>query len=597
MGDSTHPPGGGGDQHRGGAQAAQEGGQPLGLNGGGTYAAKTSINGGLSQAKNKVKLNILDIILERRNQSISFNLNKDELSKLLFQRMKLNPNNVVKIDTSAFGKIHLELKPNVKPEEFMNFPAFDIRDGLRTKLYKPHHRKDVLVTVSWLDLETPDDFLTYVLSFFGKIKSGVQYMKIKEEPGESKEAQLLNNILSGERKIWMEVDKPIPSYAVINGRRIKIFYNGQKRTCARCCKYKESCPGESNAKLCEENGGEKVKTEIMWKATLESVNYAPWAGEETEVTVTEATIDDENVDIPKFDEGKFDGLTLDNLKENSSDTDIMELLLKVVTESELENVSILPTGSTKSKILRFPDPKVIPAIWKKIDKKVIEGRMIHSRPHVPLTPPKSTQTPTPSEEKPSGSNSGKKTPAKQSSLSPQPSLYIPPGLPKEDVIKAAKKVKNKQKKKGKPKPKKVRKDGNISEKKSSEMVKVDFLYGSDDSTIDKTEAEKVKEFGFSDYETDSDTDSDTDAFEDSKEDVDESEPEADVNSLFTPLRWKSRSAANIAMSVSVSKDTPRSRAQSDSRKRPLTSPKKEENKKMKNSFLPVKSAIQSSVKQ
>ena len=138
-----------------------------------------------SQAKNKVKLNILDIILERRNQSISFNLNKDELSKLLFQRMKLNPNNVVKIDTSAFGKIHLELKPNLKPEEFMNFPAFDIRDGLRTKLYKPHHRKDVLVTVSWLDLKTPDDFLTYVLSFFGKIKSSVQYMKIREEPGES----------------------------------------------------------------------------------------------------------------------------------------------------------------------------------------------------------------------------------------------------------------------------------------------------------------------------------------------------------------------------------------------------------------------------
>ena len=215
---------------------AKPGGEPPGR----TYADRASLNYGGNQFKKKVKLNILDIILERKDQNVSYNLTKDELSKLLFQRMKINPKNIIKIDTSGFGKILLELKSALKPEDFMNFPAFDIRDGLRTKLYKPHHKKEVLVTISWLDLETPDDNVIHVLSFFGKVKSGIEYSKIKEEPGESAEAKLLNNILSGEHKIWIEVEKPIPSYGVINGRRVKIFYNGQKQTCARCFKFKES---------------------------------------------------------------------------------------------------------------------------------------------------------------------------------------------------------------------------------------------------------------------------------------------------------------------------------------------------------------------
>ena len=73
------------------------GGPPPGMENGRTYAEKTSMNPG--STLNKVKLNILDVIFERRDPSISFNLSKDELSKLLFQRMKLPPNQIVKIDT------------------------------------------------------------------------------------------------------------------------------------------------------------------------------------------------------------------------------------------------------------------------------------------------------------------------------------------------------------------------------------------------------------------------------------------------------------------------------------------------------------------
>lgn len=197
--------------------------------GGDSYARKV----GRGTTKRK-KLNILDILLERQDNSISFNLSKDELSKLLFRKMKMDPKIVIKVDTSAFRTIHVEFDASISPESFSELPTFKIRDGLRTKYSRPQHRKDTLVTISWLDLETPDELVSHVFSHFGKMKSSIQWCKIKPEGEESEESKLLNNILSGERQFWIELDRSIPSYASIDLRKVKVFHLGQKRTCARC---------------------------------------------------------------------------------------------------------------------------------------------------------------------------------------------------------------------------------------------------------------------------------------------------------------------------------------------------------------------------
>ena len=202
------------------------------------------------------------------------------MARLLFKKMNLDPKKVVKIDTAAFAKIQVELTDDMNPEQFMNLPSFDIKEGLRTKLYRPHHRKDALVTINWLDLETPDELVLHVFSHFGKVKSGIKWCKIKEEEGESPLAKLLNNIMTGDRQFWMAVEKPIPSYAVIDGRKVKIFHGGQRRTCARCQKNADHCLGHSNTRLCEDNGGIKVSVEDTWKNILKDNVYKKWVGGE-----------------------------------------------------------------------------------------------------------------------------------------------------------------------------------------------------------------------------------------------------------------------------------------------------------------------------
>ena len=92
---------GGGDDNQAGATQIEQGQGPT------SYA---SLVAGKQQRKGRKKLNILDVMLERRDNTVNFNLKKDELARLLFKKMKLDPKNILKIDTSGYGKIHIELK-------------------------------------------------------------------------------------------------------------------------------------------------------------------------------------------------------------------------------------------------------------------------------------------------------------------------------------------------------------------------------------------------------------------------------------------------------------------------------------------------------
>ena len=525
-----------------------------------TYARKVSgVNPG-----GRPKLNVLDILLERRDETFSYNLSKEELSRLLFRKMGIDPKKVLKIDTSGFGKILIELDKSVQVENFLNIPAFDIKDGVRTKFYRPHHRKDTLVTVSWMDLETPDELLLHVFSHFGKVKSRVQWCKIKEEENESQLAKLLNNILSGERQLWMEVEKPIPSYAILDGRKVKIHHAGQRRTCARCQRMADDCPGQSNARLCEQNGGQRTKVDGVWKETLASIGYSEWIGGDIEVAVEEEASNENWIGI----ETKYpncDGVVINNLPEDISNEDVKTLLEGAVLNSS-EQVSINPTGSTRGRFIQIMDIKLVKIFLDKIDSKSFRGRVIHCRPHVPTSPlKKNTSEPLEvgSEEKNNlehqvsaaankpkddkvDTNSvanidGKQPTVPKISNDPKQNGNKIPGLSDEEV-KAA--IKRKKKNKGRKKAEKViepkpRKAG-------------DFLV----HTARKFKPDIMESFEFTDYSATEDE------YEDSQHVHEDTE---NISSSALPFSKK----------LSIFQSSPRSRSSSTSSKRGASPPSRE----------------------
>ena len=46
--------------------------------------------------------------------------------------------------------------------------------------------------------------------------------------------KLLVGVKKGDRKIRMRVYKNIPSYIIVDGKRVKVTYEGQQKTCVRC---------------------------------------------------------------------------------------------------------------------------------------------------------------------------------------------------------------------------------------------------------------------------------------------------------------------------------------------------------------------------
>ena len=525
--------------------------------GGMTYAGTVG-----KRIMKREKLNILDIILERKDNSVSYNLNKEELSKLLFKKMKIDHKKVAKIDTSAFRSIHVEFIPGVELELYADLPTFEIREGLRSKIYRPHHRKDLLVTVSWLDLETPDELVSHIFSHFGTLKSNIQWCKIRQEHEETEEAKLLNNILSGERQFWMEIDKPLPSYASIEGRKVKVYHAGQKRTCARCQMAGETCPGKANAKLCDENGGVKVNVDTAWKETLKTVEYKEWNGVEN--TANQGQINDdkeEGVTDPVQEElapiEGCTGIVFDNLEEDTTLDDIKDILKKVCPDDKLESCTLHPTGSLRSKIIQDIEPSLLPTLAKKVDKSNFKGRMIFCKPYVPKTPPKK-------ENETTNADVILDTPAAIDE-SQSPSKQAIPGLLEADRIKATK-AKEKKERKAKENKRESKKE-NIDLKNLSQK---DFL-------LNPKSGDLTENFVFHEDSVDSD------AFEDSKDEHEEENP------FSTPITLKS------AFAKIVERSEIKSRSRSTSVKRQFVSADVEDknNKKSKKSGIPAARKIAS----
>ena len=536
-------------------------------NHGSSYASKVT---GM-KSKGRKKLNVLDILLERRENAINYNLSKEELAKLLFVKMAIDPKKVKKIDTAGFGKILIELTDDLDPERFSNCPSFDIREGLRTKYYRPHHRKDTLVTISWLDLETPDALLSHILGHFGKIKSDVQWVKIKEEEHESNLAKMLNSITSGERQVWMEVEKPIPSYAIIDGRKVKIYHPGQRRTCARCQKTADTCLGQSNARLCEENDGVKVNVDTVWRDILEKVEYKDWDGGEI-VSSEENTVGndvDENKENEEFTTKypNCDGIIISNVPEDTTPNEIETILNSAAVAGSTENVSILQADNVRSRLVKNVSLDKVLEIVKRVDHKSYKGNLMHCRPHDPATPPKEV------------TDAVEGTQVEMENATKVKDVVIPtikvvsgiPGLTVEAAKKALKAASRKQNKKDAKERKKLKK---AEEQNLTASRMDDFLANH------TPKRSVVDEFEFSDYSDDSDG---PEVFEDSKELQSEDE-------FLTPINFSSVFGQRTA---TLSTSTPNLSVKVTSKRGASSPPGMENQKKVRSkSSLPIRRLAQ-----
>ena len=343
----------------------------------------------------------------------------------------------------------------------------------------------------------------------------------------------------------MEIDKPIPSYASIDGRKVKIYHPGQRRTCARCQKTADHCPGKSNAKLCDESNGIKVNVEGVWKEILMGVGYKEWNGgekvvneesetgqNETGQNETEDTIDELSTKYPNCD-----GILISNVPEDTTLLEIENLINSALLNSA-DGASILQEENPRSRLVQNIALDKVMQIIKKVDNRTFKGKVIHCRPHVPSTPPKEPLNVANNNEENNKKDESKSNDVAIPTIEVRPAI---PGLPDKDAKKALKAAQKQQKRAEKERKKKAEEE---ELKKKPKLTKQDFL-----TKTPKTKS-VVDDFVFSDYSDDSDATSDV--FEDSKEMQSEDE-------FLTPLNFTSlfgqRTAALSASTPNLSRST------------------------------------------
>ena len=143
--------------------------------------------------------------------------------------------------------------------------AFEIREGLRTKPVTVK-KKDQWVNIYWTKVDDSDDAIKESLSYFGVFTSSMQHMTYRVKENEKNEyVKLLDRVKKGDRKIRMRVYRNIPSYIIVDGKRVKVTYEGQQKTCVRCNELYKNCPGNGIPEKCEELEGDKVELIKSWE--------------------------------------------------------------------------------------------------------------------------------------------------------------------------------------------------------------------------------------------------------------------------------------------------------------------------------------------
>ena len=230
-----------------------------------SYADRAKMNLRFDQ---RLKRNVLEIEIEKINVNDEMILSQEAIAKLL-GTIGMNISTHIEGYQVSYrgksGKIAVLCKEGLDLDRFCRQESFQVCKGVQTKNIQPAGRKDVTVTVSGLDYNTPDAVVQdYITKFGGKLVStNVIYGRHGEGPFKGK--------VNGDRKYQVDFSKAnthMGTYHFLDGERLRVYYRGNQKTCGRCHKVANMCPGGGLAKDCQETGSPRVDLfehmKILW---------------------------------------------------------------------------------------------------------------------------------------------------------------------------------------------------------------------------------------------------------------------------------------------------------------------------------------------
>ena len=170
--------------------------------------------------------------LVKHDSNAKWVITKEDITEVLVHKMKFQPHNIKSIDESEFRKIKVTVTGVNDLNVHLLDKAIDITEGIRVEPMKKSD-DEVLVHVYWTSVEMNNGKISAALQQFGELKDDIRHVRYGK--GGSELMNQMKHVMTGDRVVRMKLDRFIPSYILIDGKRYKVSYKGQIKNCARCC--------------------------------------------------------------------------------------------------------------------------------------------------------------------------------------------------------------------------------------------------------------------------------------------------------------------------------------------------------------------------
>ena len=214
-----------------------------------SYAERAKMNVRYDQ---KLKRNILEIEVEKEDIQDEMILTEATIANLL-RKIQIDINSHVEGYQVSYGrkksKIEILCKSGIDLEQFCFQESLQVEKGVKTNFIRPAGRKDVEVTVTGLGFNIPDSLVQEYITKFGGVlvTNDVIYGRYGPGPFSGK--------MNGIRKYQVDFTKArtnMGTFHILDGRKLKIFYRGNRSTCGWCHQDASNCRGEARAKACKD---------------------------------------------------------------------------------------------------------------------------------------------------------------------------------------------------------------------------------------------------------------------------------------------------------------------------------------------------------
>ena len=308
------------------------------------------------------------------------------------------------------SKIEVLCKSGLDLEQFCLQESLQVEKNVRTNFIRPAGRKDVEVTITGLGFNIPDSLVQEYITKFGGVlvTNDVIYERYGTGP--------FNGKINGVRKYQVDfrnATEPMGTFHLLDGRKLKVFYRGNKSTCGWCHKDMTKCVGQARAKFCKESGAQQVLLADHMQVLWAKIGFSPESFAAPEVDYDDIEIDENlggdrkilttshfprklaHPKVAEEDKEKFSTARIKNFPLGVSEDEIVNFLKKEVDERiVVENIKIETTNHSTN-ILLGPEPnlEVIAKAIEVLDynntkKQFFEGRKLHALMYRPLTPEK-----------------------------------------------------------------------------------------------------------------------------------------------------------------------------------------------------------------